>query len=217
MRALRNAKTALKELVAPWRYPYPYPQLRTERLYLYLDTLYRTRGLVGDVVEVGCFQGATAAYAQNFLKGIGVSRRYLCIDTFGGFPSDQFAADVALGTDPRAEDAFAANSVKLVRRLLSHWGCPEVELLQGDISRLPDAALPEAVAVALVDVDIAAPTKAALQKLIPRLVPGGVILVDDCDGGGYVGAEVATREIAPGARFELGMGIIDSPRDQANA
>jgi Macrocin-O-methyltransferase (TylF). len=204
-----SAKTAAKEIIAPWRYPQPFPQLRTERLYLYLDALHRTRSLPGAVVEVGCFQGATAAYAYRFLRGMGVERRYLCIDTFAGFPRDQFFADVKVGTDSSTEHAFSANSKKLVRKLLNMWGFPEIELLQADVVQLSAAQLPEQVAVALIDVDIAAPTRAALQMIIPRVVSGGIVLVDDCDQGGFKGAGIATEEVAPNARYEFGMGIIE--------
>ena len=90
-------KVAHKRL-SQWLYRHPEPQLQSERLYLYLGTLYSTRHVLGEAIEVGCFQGATAAYASRFLKRIDCSRRYLCVDTFSGFPQDQFAEDVKLGT-----------------------------------------------------------------------------------------------------------------------
>lgn len=203
-----SAKTAIKEAIAPLRYPQPSPMLNVERLYLYLDALHKTREVSGDAVEVGCFQGATAAFAHRFLAGIGVTRKYLCIDTFGGFPKEQFAADAALGTEAFLEPAFAANSQKLVRKLLDMWGCEEIQLLKSDIVQLPPDNLPEKIAIALIDVDIAEPTKAALQKIMPRMSPGGIILIDDCDMAGFKGARVATERIAPQATYQYGMGII---------
>jgi len=203
-----TAKTAIKRALAPWRYPQPSPQLNVERLYLYLDSLYKTRSIPGAIVEVGCFQGGTAAFAHRFLSGIGVKRRYLCIDTFGGFPQDQFAADADLGTEQFLEQSFSANSQKLVRKLLDMWNCPDVELLQADIVQLPADQLPNQVAAALIDVDIAAPTKAALEKIIPCMTPGGIILIDDCDMAGFKGARIATEQVAPQATYQFGMGIV---------
>jgi O-methyltransferase len=107
--------------LSPWLYRYPEPQLQADRLYLYLDTLYRMRDLPGAVVEVGCFQGGTAVYASRFLKRIDCERRYLCIDTFDGFPQSQFANDVELGTSPALAQAFSGNSESLVRKLLVQW------------------------------------------------------------------------------------------------
>ena len=50
--------------------------------------------------------------------------------------------------------------------------------------------------VALLDVDLYYPTKIALQKIYERLVPGGVILVDNCHQKSYVydGAKQAYDE-----------------------
>lgn len=203
-----SAKTAIKEAIAPLRYPQPSPMLNVERLYLYLDALHKTREVPGAAVEVGCFQGATAAFAYRFLSGIGITRRYLCIDTFGGFPKDQFATDAALGTESFLEPAFSANSQKLVRKLLDMWGCEKIELFKSDIVQLPPECLPEKIAIALIDVDIAEPTKAALEKIMPRMAAGGMILIDDCDMAGFKGARLATEKIAPQATYRYGMGII---------
>jgi predicted O-methyltransferase YrrM len=81
-------------------------------------------------------------------------------------------------------------------------------LLQADVVKLSAEQLPEQIVVALIDVDIADPTDVALRKIIPRMVPGGMILVDDCDSAGFKGARVATERVAPSARYELGMGVI---------
>jgi O-methyltransferase len=207
----KSLKTLLKRAFYPWLYPQPMPYLKKERLYLYLDTLYATRNVPGAVVEIGCFHGATAAYAHGFLRGIECPRVYLCVDTFGGFPERQFAEDVKLGTTPFRRLTFSANSKSLVRKLLNHWGCQSIELLQADVVHLDAEALPEKIAVALIDVDLVEPTTAALLKIMPRMAPGGVILVDDCDLAHYKGARIATERVAPNAQFRFGMGIICIP------
>jgi hypothetical protein len=206
-----SLKTLLKGAFYPWLYPQPMPYLKKERLYLYLDTLYKTRTVPGAVVEIGCFHGATAAYAHGFLRGIECPRAYLCVDTFGGFVEQQFAEDVKLGTTASRRQTFSANSKSLVRKLLNHWGCQAIELLQADVVHFDADALPEKIAVALIDVDLVEPTTAALLKIIPRMAPGGVILVDDCDLAHYKGARMATERVAPKAQFEFGMGIISIP------
>ena len=37
----------IKRLLAPLRYPHPVPELSNDRLYLYMDALWRTRALPG--------------------------------------------------------------------------------------------------------------------------------------------------------------------------
>jgi O-methyltransferase len=207
----------LKRILAPYRYPQPVPELGVDRLYLYLDTLWRARALPGAIVEVGCFQCGTSAWAQRFLDAIGSPRPYVCIDTFAGFVDEQFAGDVRLGTRPSHRGGFKASSPALVRQLLEQWNCPSIQLMQADIVALPADRLPEHISVALIDVDLDEPTFAALDKIYPRLVPGGAILVDDCSDapsnpfrGARVGYERFVRQRDLPERFALGMGCVDA-------
>jgi O-methyltransferase len=206
----------LKRLLAPVIYRRPVPELPAERLYLYLDALKRTRDLPGAVVEVGCFQCGTSAWAAGMLRGIGVEREYICVDTFGGFVGDQFSDDVRAGTDVSHRLGFSANSRALVQRLLDQWHLPEIILLQADIVALPGERLPDRIAVALVDVDLEAPTLAALEKIFPALVQGGVILVDDCADdptnpfrGARIGFQRFVAKQHLPERYVFGMGVIE--------
>jgi len=193
----------------------PLPELRPEHMYLYLDALWRTRGLAGAAVEVGCFQCSTSAWAVRMLRAMEVRRDYLCVDTFGGFVDAQFDQDVRRGTATTHRRGFRFNSPRLVRRLLARWGVPEIRLLPADIVALPESQLPAQIAVALVDVDLEDPTYSALEKIHPRLTAGGTILVDDCSvdpGNPYRGARIGysrfvERHGLP-ERYVFGMGVI---------
>src|SRR5690606_33349391 len=54
--------------------------------------------------------------------------------------------------------------------------------IQADAATFDYGALPP-IAFALVDVDLERPVHAALEGIWPRLVPGGVVVVDDCKPG----------------------------------
>lgn len=212
-------RTWLKQALAPLLYRHPVPELPPVRLYLYLDAIWRTRALPGAVVEVGCFQCGTSANAFRMTQAIGLNRRHVCIDTFGGFVGGQFARDVELGTAPAHEKGFQANSLALVTTLLELWNVAGIELVQADVAAMSSDRLPEQIAVALIDVDLEAPTYAALEKVYPRLVPGGVILVDDCSAeasnvfrGARVGYQRFAAERHCPERYVFGMGWIgDAP------
>ena len=64
----------VKRLLAPLRYPQPVPELDVDRLYLYLDTLWHTRDVPGAVVEIGCFQCGTSAWAARLSPTSGSGR-----------------------------------------------------------------------------------------------------------------------------------------------
>ena len=63
-------------------------------------------------------------------------------------------------------------------------------MITGDITTLPDERLPQKISACLLDIDLAEPIYTALTRIYPRLVPGGVIMVDDCDDQTYYKARV---------------------------
>lgn len=214
-RLIPAAKTLVKRAAGPRFYPKPVSSLQPSRLYAYLDALYRRRELDGAVLEVGCWLGGTAAIAHTMLVEIGHPKRYVCVDTFSGFDPGQFARDEELGTPPRLGGWYTANSVDVVRRLLRHYGAEAVELVEADIATVDPALLPERVAVCLMDVDLEIPIHEGLRRVVDRLVPGGVVLVDDCASelwkGARSGYTAFVRERGLSERYFLGMGVVEAP------
>jgi O-methyltransferase len=212
----RRAKLLVKMRFARTLYPAPVSNLRPERLYSYLDHLWRRRELDGAIVEVGCFMGGTAEIAWKMLSSTGYTKRYVCIDTFGGFVPAQFDRDRQLGTPETLREGFVMNSRPLVRRVLNLHDAGAVELVEGDIAQVNGRALPDRVIACLSDTDLYEPTRATLEKVYPRLAPGGVILVDDCNednpfrGAWRAYAEFVAAEGLP-RRLEFGMGVIEAP------
>ena len=207
-------KRVIRRLASTKLYPRPVSALSTARLYAYLDAIWQRREVEGAIVEVGCWLGGTAALATRMLRQTGFPKRYVCIDTFQGFVREHFERDLGHGTAACRHADFAGNSLETVERLLKHWGCPEVELVQGDIGSVDDALIPAEVSVALVDVDLDLPSHQALQRLYPRLVAGGIVLVDDCpENGDWPGARAAytrfVREHGLPERYFMGMGLVE--------
>ncbi len=216
---MRTLTKRILQRYAPTRlYRRPVSSLKPERLYAYLDALWQRRSLDGAVVEVGCYLGGTAAIAYQMLLRTGFEKRYVCVDTFGGFVDSQFAHDVDLGTPESCRRHFADNSVDLVAQLLRHYGCERIELVPADVSRLDPDRLPEKIAVSLIDVDLDVPVYEALARVVPRLSPGGIVLVDDCgEDDDYAGARAGysrfVRERESLERYFMGMGVIESSAD----
>ena len=207
-----GVKRLAKSLLRPLLYRYPPIGLQPERLQLWLRTLIETAAVEGDVVEVGCSLGGTAAFSWRMLQNLGIGKRYVCIDTFSGFVPAQFADDLDRGNREANRWLFADNSRALVRAILDQHGAREVALLQGDIVTLPAAQLPAPISAALLDVDLALPIYEGLCRLYPRLAPGGVIAVDDCPAGydwqARQGYERFCREAGLAPRYELGVGLL---------
>jgi O-methyltransferase len=208
--ALQLKRLARSALV-PMIYRYPPFALQPERLYLFLHYLIETRAVPGPVVEIGCNLGGTAIIARRMMRGLGIDKPYICIDTFDGFIAEQFAVDEALGTPAEVHDLFSGNSKELVAKILRRHRCDDIELRQGDITTLPDEALPDKCSAVLVDVDLTEPTYAALKRLWPRMAPGGVMLIDDCpeDSGwkARIGYSRFCRDHGVPESYRFGMGL----------
>ncbi|WP_395647910.1 class I SAM-dependent methyltransferase [Terricaulis sp.] len=212
-------KTLAKENLVPIIYRYPPSMLAPERLATYLHALLERRHLAGDVAEIGCNLGGTAAIAARMLKRTGWSGTYVCFDTFGGFVAEQFEQDVALGTEAHRADMFAANSKRLVERILAYHEAPEVRLVEGDITKIANAALGGPYAAVLLDIDLSEPTHVALNRFWPLLSPGGAIYVDDCPAGknwkARVGYARFCAEQGLPERYEYGLGVVERPARDA--
>lgn len=209
----------MKLALRPVLYRHPPIGLEPERLHLWKRTLIETRNVPGAILEIGCAAGGTAAWCDRMLHNIGAEKPYVCVDTFGGFTSDQFAMDAAMGTPSRNRHLFSANSLTLVRRVVTGLGAPDIQLRRGDICTLPAERLPEQIAACLIDVDLSQPVYMALRKVYPRLAPNGVIVVDDCAEDSFWRARLGYRrfitEQGLSERYEFGMGLVSagSPAD----
>ena len=206
-------KRMARNTLAPLLYRYPPFALQPERLYLFLHHLIATKDVPGPVVEIGCNLGGTAVIARRMMDRTGMENKpYVCIDTFDGFVDEQFETDEALGTPGSHENLFSGNSKALVAKILRQHQCDKVELIQGDIIKLPDRLLPAKCSAVLLDVDLTEPTYVALQRFWPKLEPGGVILVDDCQERSTWKARIGysrfCREEGLPERYEYGVGIL---------
>lgn len=163
----------------------------------------RTRELDGICLEIGCAWGHTTVFLNKHMDFAGIDRDYLCIDTFSGFTAADAAAERARdGSRAGRLTGFRRNRRQWFERTLLDNGVRRVRTVRGDVTALALDDLPP-VAFCLIDVDLYRPVLSALEKVYPRLVPGGVIVVDDCDQGGpFEGARHAYLEFAAGIAVE---------------
>ena len=176
--------------------------------FLFLDELYRQIvPIPGDIVEFGTWWGQSLVTFLN-LRAIYepyASRKVIGFDTFAGYPS--------ITTSDRASDtikiggyAVSENYQQLLTDLLEYHEAENVlshikkfELVPGDVCVTADAYYqkrPEAiVALAFFDMALYAPTKAGLEAIKDRLVPGSILAFDELNDAEYPGETEAVREI----------------------
>ena len=150
-----------------------------------------TNDIPGDIVECGCFLGGIGIF-------IGLLRRHLELRGTTIYLYDTFAGP------PEGECEFVHGEMQHSSPLPSYYEAVREnirEVLHTDegyvlVRGLVEETLPASVDVALslvrLDTDYYTSTKAELDVLYPRLVSGGVIVIDDY--GMYAGARRATDE-----------------------
>ncbi len=140
--------------------------------------------LPGDICEFGVGSGATSALLANELRGTG--KVLWLYDTFAGLPAptaeDELVDDVdQLGSMAAYQGTMCHAQAEVLERFSSIGVPPEgFRIVAGLFDEtIANEQLPDQVCFAYVDFDFYAPVRAALEKLLPRLSPGGIIVVDD--------------------------------------
>jgi hypothetical protein len=141
-------------------------------------------GLPGEVVECGVFKGASFLRFASFRESLESQafRKLIGFDAFGTFPPSGDSEDRAFAAK---HDAAAGRGISVdeLNLALQNKAISNTDLVQGDILKTLPAYLERnpALRVALlhIDVDIYEPTKVILDCLYERVVPGGVIVLDD--------------------------------------
>ena len=150
--------------------------------------------LPGDFVECGVWRGGSSvAMIRCLLNGNMRQRRFWLYDTFEGMSSptdhdvDCFGnpADKLLERD--SEDRVAPTSVWCeasladVQQNIASCGYPsdQVHFVQGKVEDTIPAQVPDRIALLRLDTDWFESTWHELVHLYPRLVPGGILIIDD--------------------------------------
>lgn len=151
-------------------------------------------GLGGDFVETGVAAGgSSASLVLGALARRGFAgRRMHLFDTFAGMPP----ANASVDGDAALEwTGRIAHGVEAVTGYLSgDLGIPPAALRvhAGDVLATPPGEVPCVISLLRIDTDWHASVSWALAALYPRLVPGGVVIIDDY--GHWVGSRRATDE-----------------------
>jgi len=164
------------------------------------------RGIPGAFVECGVWRGGSSMLIALTLIQRGAADRALFLfDTFEGMtpPSQEdvalggdHASDMLRGTrgDRMAELVRAAADEDGVRAAMSSTGYDMrlVRLVRGDVTRTLSSTQTLPIALLRLDTDFYYSTLAELEHLYPRLMPGGVLIVDDY--GHWQGARKAVHD-----------------------
>lgn len=142
--------------------------------------------LPGAIVECGVFKGNSLCKFAMFrdLFGNRFSKKIIGFDIFGKFPQTKFADDKKSRKKFIDEAGIQGISKEQLLEVLKYKNVDTfVELVKGDITKTVPRYVkdhPELrISLLNIDVDIYEPAVTILKHLFPRVVPGGIILLDD--------------------------------------
>ena len=166
-----------------------------DRCFVLWRTLQQALHLDGDLLECGVFRGGTALLEATTVRDHEAERPLHLVDSFSGMP------DTTEGVDRFREGDFASTSYEDVRQALAPF--PFARVHRGFIPRILDELAIERLAWAYIDVDIYAAVRDSLEFIYPRLLPGGVIVLDDYGFPSCPGVRRAMDEFFADGRPEV--------------
>jgi O-methyltransferase len=171
----------------------PFTMTSRERMFaLYQATRYvDQRELPGAIVECGVWRGGSM-----MLSALVTKRPIFLFDTFSGMPEpterDYRLRDRLRARDRWKEGEWAAAGLDEVRRNLATTDHPALHFVPGRVEdTVPDQA-PDEIALLRLDTDWYESSLHELEHLYPRLVDGGILILDDY--GHWSGARQAVDE-----------------------
>lgn len=137
------------------------------RTYILCHFAKMTTHLKGDFVEIGAYKGNTANIILTMSGIEHTNKNYYLYDTFEHQEGD-------------LNHAMPEHSADLFNKVQKRFECyPFVKVIKGYVPQSFDKGFPEAIAFAHIDLNQAPAELAALNAVLPKLVPGGAIVLDD--------------------------------------
>ncbi len=173
----------LKKLIfkyTPFGAPKYHYNIEPIQLVSFVNEIERLRNTSGSIVEIGVARGLTTRFICEHIRGSGYSEslKYFALDTFSSFTKE----DVDFEVDKRGKRrdelvGFGYNDFDVWCKNFLEFDF--LKPIKADCSTY-DYRQIGPLKLAFLDVDLYMPTKNALPLIFEQLVPGGVILVDDC-------------------------------------
>ncbi len=167
---------------------------RISKILTQYELFKKTADLPGAVVEFGVFKATSLIRFMIFrdLLSNSHSRKVIAFDTFAEYPENPDELDQGHMKDFLQKSGGESISKAQLLEVLENGGINEnIELVEGDIcDTVPQyirnnedfqSGDSQCLKVSLINLDINlyAPTKVALEHFWPRLVRGGILLLDD--------------------------------------
>jgi O-methyltransferase len=171
------------------------------------------RRLPGDFVECGVNTGILSLAVREYIDFNSTGKRFWLFDTFKGIPEQQMSV--------RERELRDLENGHMYPDCFDRVRCnfdpfPGATLVQGVVPETLSTVAIDGVCYLSLDMNIAAPERAAIEYFWPKLVTGAVVVLDDYAWQGYDEQKTALDEFAASVGTEIltvptGQGILLKP------
>lgn len=148
----------------------PSDQAIAWRRYILACAAYHCAQLEGDFVECGVYMGSGIKTVVDYLGGTDFPRTFWGFDTFDSNPTGH---------------SFPGQQDGLFDQVSARFnGYPQVRLVRGLLPDSLEGNSPEKIAYLHIDLNSAKYELLVLERLFERIVPGGVLILDDYEWAG---------------------------------
>lgn len=173
--------------------------LARKRLWMLWQCVGNVAPLAGAAAEIGAYQGGSAYFiAAAFKARLGHEVPLEVIDTFAGHPQEKLSGhDSPVHADPAK---FTATSYESVAGYLGAF--ERVTVRKGEFAAVAPQLPDRDYRLVHVDVDLYVPAFECLRYFGPRLVQGGIVVLDDYGKPSCPGIRRAADEYLAAGGFQ---------------
>lgn len=183
--AMYDAETHFNLLMTPER---------LAKFVIHYEAMKTVQTVPGAIVECGVFKGTSLVRFAKLREIMGgrFAHKIVAFDVFSDeFPTTHYAEDHAQREHWLATAGGSSISTEQLSEVLARFHIDNFELIAGDATR----TIPEycernkgmKIALLNIDIDFVEPTYVALSSFYDRVMPGGIILLDNYAGEGTDG------------------------------
>lgn len=148
-------------------------------------------GVLGDVVEFGCYIGTTTVYLSKILMENGDKKRLFVYDSFQGLP-EKTAEDISpIGCDFKPGELFVTKKQFIKNMVQSKVTIPQIK--KAWFSDLTEMDIPPKISFAFLDGDYYDSIIIPLNIITKKLQVGSVVIIDDYSNPALPGVSKAVE------------------------
>jgi O-methyltransferase len=185
-----------------YKYPLISDQVNIHQVRVILSELEKVlqNNIAGAIVEFGCYSGTTSLFIRRLLDTRHDGREFHVYDSFAGLPP-KLAQD-ASPAGAQFQGGELSVSRKDFNREFQKARLQPPTIHKGWFSDLTEADVPEKIAFAFLDGDFYESIRDSLKLVLPKLQPGGTIVIDDYAREALPGVAIAVHELLPSAAIQ---------------